>query len=179
MQRLEKYYLDNVVPFLINKFGYSNIYKIPSVKKIVINRGFDDSCQNTKILDSLLLELVQISGQKPSIIYSKKAISNFKIRENSPIGMKVTLRGDKMYSFLDRLINLSLPRIRDFQGLSSKSFDHSGNYSFGLSEQSMFSEIEYDKLLKIQGMDIVIVTNTKNKEESFFLLKELGFPLIS
>lgn len=156
MQRLKTFYIKEIVPKLQKEFNYKNIYQIPKVKKIIINRGFDESCQNSKILDILLNELTLVSGQKPIISRAKKAISNFKVKENMPVGMFITLRGDKMYGFLDRLINLSLPRIRDFQGISNKNFDGSGNYNLGLNEQSMFPEIDFDKIIKVQGMDISI-----------------------
>lgn len=178
MQRLKSIYKEKVIPSLLKKFGYKNIHQVPKIKKIVINRGFDESCQSSKLLDNLLNELTDISGQKAYATRSKMSIANFKVRENMQVGMTVTLRDKRMYSFLDRLINLALPRIRDFQGLSRNSFDKSGNYSFGLSEQSMFPEIEFDKISKLEGMDIVIVTSCKNKEESLFLLRELGFPFI-
>lgn len=179
MQRLKSYYLKNVVPNLQEKFGYKNVNEIPVVVKVIINRGFDESCQNNKILDVLVNEINVISGQKCVVTNAKKAIASFKVKENMPVGMFLTLRGDKMYSFLDRLINLALPRIRDFQGISSKSFDGKGNYSLGLSEQIMFPEIDFDKIVKLQGMDITIVTNCKTDMESYFLLKGLGMPFNS
>lgn len=179
MQRLKKFYIENVIPVLLDKFHYENVNQVPRIKKIVVNRGFDESCQNSKILDLLLSEFTLIAGQKAILTRSKKAISNFKLRENMPVGMTVTLRGKNMYSFLDRLINLALPRIRDFHGLSSKSFDNLGNYSIGLSEQFMFPEVDFDKSPKIKGMDINIVVEAKNKQESYFLLKELGMPFKS
>nr|YP_010700177.1 ribosomal protein L5 [Euglena agilis]WCH63322.1 ribosomal protein L5 [Euglena agilis] len=161
MQRLKYFYIKSVVPKLQNEFSYKNVYQIPKIEKITINRGFDESCQNSKVLDVLLNELLLISGQKPVISRAKKAIASFKVKENMPVGMFLTLRGNKMYGFLDRLINLSLPRIRDFQGVSSKSFDGFGNYNLGLNEQSMFPEIDFDKLVKIQGMDISICELSK------------------
>lgn len=176
MQRLKSFYLKNVVPTLQNKFNYKNVNQIPKVEKIIINRGFDESCQNSKVLDVLVNELNNISGQAPVVNKARKAIASFKVKENMPVGMSLTLRGDKMYSFLDRLINLALPRIRDFQGISSKSFDGHGNYSLGLSEQLMFPEIDFDKVVKVQGMDICIVTSSKTDKEAYFLLKELGLP---
>nr|YP_009538687.1 ribosomal protein L5 [Phacus pleuronectes]AYQ93686.1 ribosomal protein L5 [Phacus pleuronectes] len=177
MQRLKSYYLQHVIPLMIKKFNYSNINKIPKIKKIVINRGLNDSCQNSKVFDSLLDEMSIITGQRPFLVRSKRAIANFKLKQNMPVGLVVTLRGDIMYSFLDRLINLSLPRIKDFSGLDSRSFDKMGNYSLGFSEQLMFPEIEFDKVVKVQGMNVVIVMSGKvKKEESFFLLKELGLP---
>lgn len=179
MQRLKSFYIKNVIPKLHEHFKYSNIYEIPKVEKIIINRGFDESCQNSKVLDVLLTELSIISGQRPIITNAKKAISSFKVKEKMPVGMFLTLRGNKMYSFLDRLINLSLPRIRDFQGINRKSFDGSGNFSLGLSEQLMFPEIDFDKVVKTQGMDITIVTTAKTDNEAYFLLKELGMPFNS
>jgi large subunit ribosomal protein L5 len=156
MQRLKNFYVKNVIPKLQEEFNYKNVYQIPKIEKIIINRGFDESCQNSKVLEVLLNELTVISGQKPVVSRAKKAIASFKVKENMPVGMFLTLRGSKMYGFLDRLINLSLPRIRDFQGINKKGFDGFGNYSLGLNEQSMFPEIDFDKLVKIQGMDISI-----------------------
>lgn len=176
MENLKKIYLENVVPLLINEFEYKNIYQVPFLKKIVINRGFSESCQIPKVLDSLLTDLTFISGQKVLLSRSRFSIANFKVKENMPVGMFVTLRGNKMYSFLDRLVNLSLPRVREFSGLSKVSFDSFGNYSIGLSEQIMFPEVEFEKLVKLKGMDIVIVTSAKSKEEAFFLLSHLGVP---
>ena len=176
MQRLKSFYLKNVVPELCQRFGYKNINQVPKIQKIIINRGFDETCQNTKILESLNHEINIISGQKAVIIKARKSIASFKVKENMPVGMFVTLRREKMYGFLDRFINLSLPRIRDFQGVNKNSFDSKGNYNLGLTEQSMFPEIDFDKILKIQGMDISIVTNCKTKEEGYFLLKALGMP---
>jgi large subunit ribosomal protein L5 len=176
MQRLKSLYLQSVISKLQKEFGYTNINEVPKIEKIVINRGFDESCQGSKILDVLLNEFTTISGQKPILTRAKKAIANFKVKEKMPIGMFLTLRGEKMYSFLDRLINLSLPRIRDFQGIDKKSFDSFGNYNLGLNEQSMFPEIDFDKIVKVQGMDISIVTTAKSDAEAFYLLKELGMP---
>nr|YP_009541130.1 ribosomal protein L5 [Lepocinclis steinii]AYQ93622.1 ribosomal protein L5 [Lepocinclis steinii] len=176
MQRLRLFYNDVVVPKLVEKFKYKSISDVPKIEKIVINRGLDESCQNTKVLDSLVLELTQVTGQRFYLTRSKKAISNFKLKQNVPIGMCVTLRRDRMYSFFDRLVNLALPRIRDFQGVKSSGFDGFGSYSFGIPDQSMFPEIEFDKISKFKGMDIVIVTTSKTEEEAFFLLKELGMP---
>lgn len=176
MQRLKSLYINEVIPEMKLAFGYSNSNQVPKIKKIIINRGFDESCQANKTLDVFINEFKLISGQYPILTRAKKAISNFKVKENMVVGMCVTLRGDNMYSFLDRLVNLSLPRIRDFRGLSKKSFDRSGNYTIGLTEQLMFPEIEFDKVVKLQGMDISIVTNCSNNEESYFLLKKLGIP---
>jgi large subunit ribosomal protein L5 len=176
MQRLKKVYLEDVVPILKKEFLYLNIHEVPKVVKIIINRGFGESYQNSKLLNSSLEELNSISGQKAVVVQSKKAVSGFKVREGMSIGMFVTLRRDKMYGFLDRLICLSLPRIRDFQGVNLKGFDGSGNFSFGLTEQLMFPEIIFDKVNKIQGMNISIVTNAKSDKEAIFLLKNLGLP---
>lgn len=179
MQRLKSIYQKEVSAKLREAFEYKNVNEIPRVKKIVINRGFDESCQNSKVLEALLNELTSISGQKAILSVAKKAIASFKVKEGMPVGMFLTLRGDKMYSFLDRLINLALPRIRDFQGLSVKNFDGSGNFNLGLSEQIMFPEVDFDKVVKVQGMDICIVTSAKTDKEAYFLLKELGMPFNS
>nr|YP_009144911.1 ribosomal protein L5 [Euglenaria anabaena]AKJ83358.1 ribosomal protein L5 [Euglenaria anabaena] len=179
MQRLKSYYLNTVIHNLQKNLDYKNINEIPKIKKIVVNRGFDESCQNSKVLDSLVTELSLISGQKVVISKAKKAIASFKVKEKMPVGMFVTLRGDRMYSFLDRLINLALPRIRDFQGIKSKSFDGCGNFSLGLSEQLMFPEVDFDKVGKVQGMDISIITTSKTDKEAYLLLKELGIPFNS
>lgn len=179
MQRLKSFYRKEVVSNLQSEFNYSNVNQIPKIKKIVINRGFDESCQNSKILDILLTELSMISGQRAVVTLAKKAIASFKVKEKMPVGMFLTLRGEKMYSFLDRLINLALPRIRDFQGISIKSFDGCGNYNLGLSEQLMFPEVDFDKIIKIQGMDISIVTTARTDKEAYFLLKSLGMPFNS
>nr|YP_009774567.1 ribosomal protein L5 [Aphanochaete elegans]QJA13758.1 ribosomal protein L5 [Aphanochaete elegans] len=176
VQRLNKLYSQEISAKLVKEFNYKNIHEVPRLVKIVINRGVGEAAQSNKILDSSLKELNLISGQKGIITRSKKAIAGFKIREKVPVGVSVTLRGNRMYSFLDRLINLALPRIRDFQGISPKSFDKYGNYSLGLEEQLMFPEIEYDKIDQLRGMDISIVTTSKNSEEGLALLKEFGLP---
>jgi len=175
-QRLKKHYTEKVVPTLYKQFGYKNIHQVPCIEKIVLNRGIGDASQNNKILESFLKELGIISGQKGVITRSKKSIAGFKIRDKMPVGVAVTLRGERMYGFLDRLIHLALPRVRDFQGIHPKSFDKHGNFSLGLEEQLMFPEIEYDKIDQIRGMDICIVTTAKNQEEGLSLLKEFGFP---
>ncbi len=175
-QRLKKIYFQNIVPKLLEQFEYKNTLQAPRIQKIVINRGLGDASQNAKILDSSLKELTIIAGQKGVITRSKKAIAGFKLRQKMPVGVSVTLRGERMYGFLDRLINLALPRIRDFQGISPKSFDGHGNYSLGLEEQLMFPEIDYDKIDQIRGMDISIITNSKNDQEGLALLKEFGMP---
>jgi large subunit ribosomal protein L5 len=178
-QRLKTLYVKTIVPKLMEKFQYKNIHQVPQIEKIVINRGIGDASQNNKILESSLKELGMIAGQKGIITRSKKSIAGFKIREKMPVGVSVTLRGERMYGFLDRLIHLALPRVRDFQGIQTKSFDKDGNYSLGLEEQLMFPEIEYDKIDQVRGMDVCIVTTAKNQEESFWLLKELGLPFKS
>ena len=175
-QRLKEHYLRRVIPRLQQQFKYKNIHQVPRLVKLVINRGVGDASQNTKILESSLKELAIISGQKGIVTRSKKSIAGFKIRQQMPVGVSVTLRGDRMFGFLDRLINLALPRVRDFQGINPKSFDKDGNYSLGLEEQLMFPEIEYDKIDQIRGMDISMITTAKNQDESMILLKEFGLP---
>ena len=160
----------------MEQFTYKNKYQVPKIEKIVINRGIGDASQNAKLLDSSLSELTVIAGQKGIVTRSKKAIAGFKLRQKMPVGVSVTLRGERMYSFLDRLVNLALPRIRDFQGISAKSFDGHGNYSLGLEEQLMFPEIDYDKIDQVRGMDISIITTSKNDQEGFALLKAFGMP---
>nr|YP_010564936.1 ribosomal protein L5 [Chlamydomonas chlamydogama]UZA61974.1 ribosomal protein L5 [Chlamydomonas chlamydogama] len=175
-QRLKKYYVESIVPKLMEEFKYKNIHEVPKIEKIVINRGLGAASQNQKSVDAALKELAMIAGQKGVITRSKKAIAGFKLREKMPVGVAVTLRGDRMYGFLDRLIHLALPRVRDFQGINPKSFDKNGNYSLGLEEQLMFPEIEYDKIDQIRGMDISIVTTGKKQEEGLSLLKKFGLP---
>lgn len=175
-QRLKILYTEKILPKISKNFQYKNIHEVPALKKIVINRGIGDASQNTKVLETFLKELSLISGQKGVVTRSKKSIAGFKIREQMPVGVSVTLRGDRMYGFLDRLIHLALPRVRDFQGINPKSFDKNGNYSLGLEEQLMFPEIEYDKIDQIRGMDVSIVTTAKTQEEGLALLKEFGLP---
>ena len=175
-QRLKNFYLEKVFPELQDKFQYKNTHQIPKVEKIVINRGLGEASQNTKIVEASVTELSTLSGQKSVVTKSRKAIAGFKIRQDMPVGVCVTLRGDRMYAFLDRLIHLALPRIRDFQGLSPQSFDGHGNYSLGLIEQLMFPELDYESIEKSRGMDISIVTSSKNDEEGFSLLQLLGMP---
>ena len=175
-QKLKKFYFINIVPNLIQQFHYKNKFQAPRIEKIVINIGLGNAAQNAKILDSCLNELAVISGQKGIVTRSKKAIAGFKLKPNMPVGVSVTLRGDRMYGFLDRLINLALPRIRDFQGLSLKSFDGRGNYSLGCEDQLMFPEINYDQIDQMRGMDISIVTSSKNNSEGLALLKAFGMP---
>nr|ALO63377.1 ribosomal protein L5 [Carteria sp. SAG 8-5] len=178
-QRLKKQYNETIVPKLIELFKYKNFHEVPKIEKIVINRGIGDASQNQKMVESSLKEIAQIAGQKGIITRSKKAIAGFKLREKMPVGISVTLRGERMYGFLDRLINLALPRVRDFQGINPKSFDKRGNYSLGLEEQLMFPEIEYEKIDQIRGMDISIVTTAQKPEEGLALLKEFGLPFKS
>ena len=175
-QRLKNFYKNDIVPKLSKTFEYKNLHEVPKVVKIVINRGLGESAQNAKSLEASLNELSIIAGQRGLVTRSKKAIAGFKVREGMPIGMSVTLRGERMYAFLDRLINLALPRIRDFQGISPKSFDGYGNYSLGVEEQLMFPEINYDKIEQVQGMDISIVTSCQKDEEGKALLVSLGMP---
>lgn len=169
MNRVQKHYLENVRPALMKKFAYSSIMQVPKIEKIVVNIGVGDAIQNPKLLDAAVEDLTQITGQKPIITKAKKSIANFKLRQNFAIGCKVTLRGERMYHFFDKLISIALPRVRDFRGLSKNSFDGRGNYSIGIREQLIFPEIDYDKVLKIRGMDITIVTTAKlmRKPESF------------
>ena len=175
-QRLRNLYNTRIVPKLLGEFNYKNKLQVTRIQKIVINRGLGDASQNAKILESSLKEVSLIAGQKGVITRSKKAIAGFKLRQKNPVGITVTLRGERMYSFLDRLINLALPRIRDFQGVSPRSVDGHGNYSLGLEEQLMFPEIDYDKIDQIRGMDISIVTTSQNDAECLSLLKEFGMP---
>lgn len=175
-QRLKQLYLGTIVSQLKEQFKYQNVHEIPRIEKIVINRGIGDASQNQKVVESSLKEIAIITGQKGIVTRSKKAIAGFKIREKMPVGVSVTLRGDRMYGFLDRLIHLALPRVRDFQGIPPKSFDTCGNYSLGLEEQLMFPEIRYDEIDQIRGMDISIVTTAKTQEEGLALLKGFGLP---
>ena len=174
--RLKKKYLDDVVPALKEKYQYKSIMQVPKIQKIVINQGLGIAVGDKKIVDTSLDELSRIVGQKAVPTRSKKAISNFKLRENMPIGCKVTLRNKKMYEFLDRLISVALPRIRDFRGVNEKSFDGKGNYTMGVTEQIIFPEIQIDKVNKIMGMDITFVTSSPTDAEAFALLKQFGLP---
>lgn len=174
--RLKEKYTNEIVPSLMSKFGYRSIMQVPKVEKIVINMGVGEAVANAKTLDSALEDLQTIAGQKPVVTRAKKSIAGFKVREGMPIGAKVTLRGERMYHFLDKLMNVSLPRVRDFRGVSSKAFDGRGNYTLGLKEQLIFPEIEYDKIDKVRGMDIVIVTSAKTDEEARELLTQMGMP---
>ncbi len=176
MARLKEQYREKVIPALMKEFSYKNIMEVPRLEKIVINMGLGEAIQNAKILDSGQSELATISGQKPVVTRAKKSIANFKLREGMPIGCKVTMRRDRMYEFFDRLVNVALPRIRDFRGVSGKSFDGRGNYALGIREQIIFPEIDYDKIDKIKGMNIVITTTAKTDEEGKALLKMMGMP---
>nr|YP_010986342.1 ribosomal protein L5 [Pachymeniopsis lanceolata]WOL37260.1 ribosomal protein L5 [Pachymeniopsis lanceolata] len=173
---LYKLYNTKICPELIQEFKYKNLHELPKLIKITVNRGLGESGQNTKALENSIEEFTLITGQKPIITKSKKSIAGFKIRDNIPIGLSVTLRREKMYNFLDKLIHLSLPRIRDFRGISPKQFDGNGNYNLGLKEQLIFPEIQYDSIDKIRGMDIAIVTSAKNDKESLSLLQKFGMP---
>ncbi|MBW4650819.1 MAG: 50S ribosomal protein L5 [Kastovskya adunca ATA6-11-RM4] len=175
-KRLKNTYEEIVVPKLKEQFGYTNIHQVPKVVKITVNRGLGEASQNAKALDSSLSEIALITGQKPVVTRAKKAIAGFKIREGMPVGVMVTLRSKRMYAFLDRLLNLALPRIRDFRGVSPKSFDGRGNYSLGIREQLIFPEVDYDSIDQIRGMDISIITTAKTDEEGRALLKEMGMP---
>lgn len=179
VQRLQHFYEDKIVPQLIEQFNYKNKHQVPVVEKIIINRGLGDASQNAKLLESCSKELSVITGQQGVVTRSKKAIAGFKLRQKMPVGVVVTLRGERMYAFLDRLINLALPRIRDFQGINPKSFDGHGNYSLGLDEQLMFPEIDYDKIDQVRGMDISLVTTAKSDQEALALFKSFGIPFKS
>lgn len=176
MARLKELYHKEIVAQLTKDFGYSNVMQVPKIEKIVVNMGLGEAIQNVKILDSAVEELAAIAGQKAVITKAKKSIAGFKLRQGMPIGCMVTLRRDQMYEFLDRLINVALPRVRDFKGVSAKGFDGRGNYSLGVKEQLIFPEINYDKIDKIKGLNITIVTSAKTDEESRALLKHLGMP---
>ena len=174
--RLYNFYITTVVPNMVKECGYKNINAVPKVEKIVINRGLGDIKDNQQAFQKAVDELAIISGQKPVILKAKKSVANFKLREGMKIGAKVTLRGLKMYDFLDKIISIALPRTRDFQGLSGKSFDGRGNYAFGFTEQLVFPEISYEKIDKIRGMDVMIITSAKTDDEAKVLLEKLGFP---
>jgi large subunit ribosomal protein L5 len=175
-QKFKTNYQETIVPKLLEQFGFTNVHQVPKVIKITLNRGLGEASTNTKALESSVAEIAKITGQKPVITRAKKAIAGFKVREGMPVGVMVTLRGDRMYAFLDRFINLSLPRIRDFRGVSPNSFDGRGNYSIGIREQLIFPEIEYDQIDQIRGMDISIITTANSDEEGRALLKAMGMP---
>jgi large subunit ribosomal protein L5 len=176
MNRLKEKYMKEIIPALMKKFNYKSVMQVPKIEKVVVNMGVGDAVQNAKALDNAVEELTLITGQKPLITRAKKSIAGFRLREGMPIGAKVTLRGERMYEFLDKLISVSLPRVRDFHGVSKKAFDGRGNYTLGIKEQLIFPEIDYDKVSKVRGMDIVIVTTANTDEEARELLTELGMP---
>lgn len=174
--RLKEVYAKEILPSLMQKFGYKNVMQVPRLEKIVLNIGVGEATQNPKALDGAVSDLAQISGQKPIIARARKSVAAFKLRAGMPIGAKVTLRGDRMYEFLDRLVNIALPRVRDFRGVSPTSFDGRGNYALGIKEQLIFPEIEYDKVDKVRGLDVIIVTSAKTDEEARELLRLYGMP---
>ncbi len=176
MARLKDKYLKDMVPALKQKFGYSNIMQVPKLEKIVVNMGLGDAKDNPKSLDAAVLDMTTVTGQKPIVTKAKKSVANFKLRAGMSVGAKVTLRGERMYEFADRVLNVALPRVRDFRGVSEKSFDGRGNYALGIKEQLIFPEIDYDQIEKIRGMDIVFVTSAKTDEEARELLTLMGMP---
>ena len=176
MTRLKEKFLNEITPEMMKKFEYSSIMEVPKIEKIVVNMGIGDAVQNSKVLDSAVEELQAITGQKPMVTKAKKSIATFRLREGMPIGAKVTLRGERMYELFDKLVNVSLPRVRDFRGISNKAFDGRGNYTLGVKEQLIFPEIDYDKVSKTRGMDIVIVTTANTDEEARELLTQFGMP---
>ena len=176
MNRMKERYNTVIVPTLFKQFNYNSVMEVPKIEKVVINMGVGDATANAKVLDDAVKELTQIAGQKPVITKAKKSIATFKLREGMPIGCKVTLRGEKMYEFLDKLFNITLPRVRDFRGVSKNAFDGRGNYTLGIKEQLIFPEINYEQVAKVRGMDIVIVTTAPTDEEARALLTELGMP---
>lgn len=174
--RLQEYYENEVVPVLIQKFGYKNRMQVPKLEKVVLNMGVGEAVLNAKVIENAVEDLTRIAGQRPSIRRARKAVSNFKLRQGVPIGCAVTLRRSRMYEFLDRFFNFSVPRIRDFRGLSMRSFDGRGNYTIGIQEQIIFPEIDYDQIDKIRGLDVTLVTTASTDEEAFELLNEMGMP---
>lgn len=176
MNRLQDKYQNEVVPAMMKEFNYKSVMEVPAIEKVVVNIGVGDAIQNSKLLDEAVEELAAITGQQPVITKAKKSIANFKLREGMPIGCKVTLRRQKMYEFLDKLFNISLPRVRDFRGVSETSFDGRGNYTLGIKEQIIFPEIDFDKVNRSRGMDVVIVTSAKTNEEAKALLTKMGMP---
>ena len=176
MNRLKVKYNEEIIPSLKEEFKYKNVMEVPRLEKIVVNMGVGDGAANSKLLEAAVADLEAITGQKPVVTKAKKAIAGFKIRAGQGIGCKVTLRGENMYNFLDKLISITLPRVKDFRGVSKKSFDGRGNYTLGLTEQLIFSEIEYDKVVKVRGMDIVFVTTAKTNDEALALLQGFGMP---
>jgi large subunit ribosomal protein L5 len=177
MSRLQEYYRDTVVPELMKKLSLSNVMQVPRISKITLNMGLGEAIQDKKVIDAAVKDLTLISGQKPVVTIARKSVASFKLRDGMPIGAKVTLRSERMYEFLDRLINIAAPRVRDFRGLSPKSFDGRGNYSVGVREQIIFPEVDYDKIDAIRGLDITITTTAKNDEEGKALLQAFNFPL--
>jgi large subunit ribosomal protein L5 len=176
MPRLKARYREEIVATLREDFGYANIMQVPGLTKIVVNMGVGDAAKDSKLIDGAIRDLATVTGQKPQVTKARKSIAQFKLREGMPIGCHVTLRGDRMWEFLDRLLSLALPRIRDFRGLSPRQFDGKGNYTFGLNEQSMFHEIDQDKIDRVRGMDITVVTTAQTDDEGRALLRQLGFP---
>jgi large subunit ribosomal protein L5 len=176
MNRLKEKYLKEIVPSLQKKHNYKSVMEVPKLEKIVVNIGVGDATTNSKLLDAAVADLEQITGQTPVVTKARKSIAGFHVREGQSIGCKVTLRGENMYIFLDKLVTIGLPRVRDFRGVSPKAFDGRGNYTLGIKEQLIFSEIEYDNVVKVRGMDIVLVTTAKTDEEAYDLLDELGIP---
>ena len=176
MPRLKTRYREEIIPSLREEFTYDNVMQVPGVTKVVVNMGVGEAARDSKLIEGAIRDLMEITGQRPQVTKARKSIAQFKLREGMPIGAHVTLRGDRMWEFLDRLLSVALPRIRDFRGLSPKQFDGRGNYTFGLSEQSMFPEIDQDKIDRVRGMDITVVTTAENDEEGRALLRLLGFP---
>ena len=176
MSRLKEQYQNEIIDAMIKKFGYKNIMEVPKLDKVVINMGVGEAKDNAKLLDAAIADMEKITGQKAVVCKAKKSVANFKIREGMPIGCKVTLRGEKMYEFVDRLVNLALPRVRDFRGVNPNAFDGRGNYALGIKEQPIFPEIEYDKVDKVRGMDIIFVTTAKTDEEARELLTQFNMP---
>ena len=176
MSRLKEQYQNEIIDAMIKKFGYKNIMEVPKLDKVVINMGVGEAIDNAKLLDAAIADMEKITGQKAVVCKAKKSVANFKIREGMPIGCKVTLRGEKMYEFVDRLVNLALPRVRDFRGVNPNAFDGRGNYALGIKEQLIFPEIEYDKVDKVRGMDIIFVTTAKTDEEARELLTQFNMP---
>lgn len=176
MNRLKEKYLNEIVPSLKKKHNYKSVMQVPRLEKVVINIGVGDATSNSKLIEAAVKDLELISGQHPVVTKARKSIAGFKVREGQAIGCKVTLRGENMYNFIDKLISIALPRVRDFRGVSPKAFDGRGNYTMGIKEQLIFSEIDYDNVVKVRGMDIVFVTTAKSNEEAFDLLSELGIP---
>jgi len=178
LSRLKEQYQNEIVDAMIKKFGYKNIMEVPKLDKVVINMGVGEAKDNAKLLESAIADMEKIAGQKAVVTRAKNSVANFKIREGMPIGCKVTLRGEKMYEFVDRLINLSLPRVRDFRGVNPNAFDGRGNYALGIKEQLIFPEIEYDKIDKVRGMDVIFVTTAKTDEEARELLTQFNMPFV-